>query len=192
MSLKASNSTSVKVCMSKQSKALEVQLVPTFQLGSEYFVPPSSQPSYLPVGVVQDTAWIKSYTLMQKALLKDMDKDHGCRRSLFKVVSTVLHKEATFSPLTSFHLKMGLLWYNKTTSDWGQDSLAEHFTGFVTFLRDALQKKEIQHFWIQELNLLTKISPKTLQNMYTRLSRILNSEQERSKVLNIDGLKQKL
>ncbi|PFX19295.1 Mitochondrial dynamics protein MID51 [Stylophora pistillata] len=185
LSLKASNSSGLKVCISEQSKALEVQLVPTFQLDGEYFVPSSSQHGYLPTGVAQDTAWIKSYTLMQKALLKDMDKDQGCRHSLFKVVNTVLHKEATFSPLTSFLLKMCLLWYNKTTTDWGQDSLAEHFTGFVTFLRDALQKKEIQHFWIQELNLLTNISPKTLENMHTRLSRILNSEQERRKILNI-------
>ena len=188
LSLKASScSTGVKVRINEQYKTLEVQLVPAFQLGSDHFVPPPSQHGYLPVGVAQDTAWTKSYTLTQKSLLKDMDKDQGCRHNLFKVVNTVLQKEATFSHLTSFHLKMALLWYNKTTTTWGKDSLAERFTKFVSFLRDALQQKVLKHFWIHDFNLLTEIPPKTLENMHNRLSKILSSEQERGKVLNVEG-----
>ncbi|XP_078343834.1 uncharacterized protein LOC144629490 isoform X2 [Oculina patagonica] len=188
VSLKVSScSTGVKVQIQEQSKALEVQLVPAFQLGSDHCVPPPTQHGYLPAGVAQDTAWVKSYTLIQKSLLKDMDKDHGCRHDLFKVVNTVLQREPTFSRLTSFHLKMALLWYNKTASDWGKDDLADRFTEFVAFLRDALQQKVLKHFWIEDLNLLTDIPATTLGNMHTRLSRILSSEQERSKVLKVEG-----
>ena len=188
VSLKVSScSTGVKVHIQEQSKALEVQLVPAFQLGIDYYVLPPTQHGYLPVGVAHDTAWSKSYTLIQKALLKDMDKDYGCRHDLFKVVNTVLQREPTFSRLTSFHLKMALLWYNKTTSDWHKDGLADRFTEFVGFLRDALQQKVLKHFWIKDLNLLTDIPPTTVENMRTRLSRILSSEQERSKVLKVEG-----
>lgn len=187
-SLKVSScSTGVKVQIQEQSKTLEVQLVPAFQLGSDYYVPPPNQHGYLPEGAVYDTAWSKSYTLMQKSLLKDMDKDHGCRHDLFKVVHTILKGEPTFSRLTSFHLKMALLWYNKTTKDWSRDSLADRFTEFVGFLRDALHQKVLKHFWIKDLNLLMDIQPVTLDNMHTRLSRILSSEQERSKVLKVEG-----
>ena len=188
VSLKVSScSIGVKVKVQEQSKTLEVQLVPAFQLGSDYFVPTPTQHGYLPEGVAHDTAWSKSYTLLQKLLLKDMDKDHGCRHDLFKVVHTILKGEPTFSRLTSFHLKMALLWYNKTTNDWSRDSLADRFTEFVGFLRDALQHKVLKHFWIKDLNLLTDIQPATLDNMHTRLSRILISEQERSKVLKVEG-----
>lgn len=182
----SSCSAGVKVQIHEQSKVLEVQLVPAFQLGNDHFVPPPSQHGYLPQGVVHDTAWRKSYTLTQKMLLKDMNKDHGCRHDLFKVVDTVLHREPTFSSLTSFHLKMALLWYNKTTDDWHKDDLADRFTEFVTFLRDALQQKVLKHFWIKDLNLLMDISPTTLGNMHTRLSTILNSEQKRTKVLTLE------
>ena len=138
------------------------------------------------MGVDQDTAWAKSYTLTQKSLLKDMDKDHGCRHDLFKVFNTILRREPTFSRLPSFHLKTALLWYNQTTSDWERDRLAERFTEFVKFLRDALQRRVLKHFWINDLNLLSDISPTTLENMHSRLSRILSSEQERNKVLKVE------
>lgn len=177
----------VKVQIHEQSRVLEVQLVPAFQLGNDHFVAPPSQHGYLPEGVVHDTAWSKSYTLIQKMLLKDMDKDHGFRHDLFKVVNTVLQREPTFSCLTSFHLKMALLWYNKTTNDWGKDDLADRFTEFVGFLRDSLQQKVLKHFWIEDLNLLTDISPTTLENMHTRLSTILNSEKKRRKVLTLEA-----
>ena len=188
LALKVSScSAGVKVQIHEQSNVLEVQLVPAFQLNDDHFVPPPSQHGYLPEGVVHETAWSKSYTLIQKTLLRDMDKDHGCRHDLFKVVNTVRQREATFSgSLTSFHLKMALLSYSDTTNDWGKAELADRFTEFVTFLRDKLQKKFLEHFWIKDLNLLTDISPTTLKNMHTRLSTILNSEQKRSKVLTLD------
>ena len=133
-----------------------------------------------------NTAWAKSYTFIQKSQLKDMDKDHGCRHDLFKVINTILRQESTFSRLPSSYLKMALLWYNQSNSDWGKDKLAERFTEFVEFLRDALQSKGIKHFWIKDLNLLSDVSASTLGNMHTRLSRILSSEQERNKVLKVE------
>ena len=185
----SSSSAGVKVQIREQSKVLDVHLVPAFQLGNDqaYFVPPPSQHGYLPEGVVHDTAWSKSYTLIHKMLLKDMDKDHGCRHDLFKVVDTVLHRQPTFSCLTTLHLKTALLWYKETTNDWGKDNLGDRFTEFVGFLRDALQKKVLKHFWIKDLNLLTDIAPTTLENMHTRLSTILNSEQKRTKVLTLEA-----
>ena len=188
VALKVSScSAGVKVQIHEQSKELVVQLVPAFQLGSDHFVPPPCQHGYLPEGVAHDTAWSKSYTLILKDQLKDMDKDHGypTRHNLFKVVNTVLHQEPTFSFLTTLHLKMALLLYNETANDWGKDKLGDRFTEFVGFLRDALQQKVLKHFWIKDLNLLTDIPPITLQNMHTRLSAILNSEQKRSEVLTL-------
>ena len=123
---------------------------------------------------------------MQKSLLKDMDKDQGCRHDLFKVTNTVLRREPTFSTLSSFHVKTALLRYNQTTTEWKRERLAERFTGFVGFVRDALKCKDLKHFWITDLNLLAEISAVTLGNMESRLTKILNSEQERSKVLKAE------
>ena len=188
VALKVSScSAGVKVQIHEQSNVLVVQLVPAFQLGSDHFVPPPRQHGYLPVGVVHDTAWSKSYTLILKTLLKDMNKDHGCRHDLFKVVNTVLRREPTFSCLTTLHLKMALLWYNEATNDWGKGKLGDRFTEFVSFLRDALEQKVLKHFWIKDLNLLMDIPPITLENMHTRLSAILNSEQKRSTVLTLEA-----
>ncbi|XP_068751496.1 uncharacterized protein [Montipora capricornis] len=186
-SFKASScSTGVKVAICEQStcKSVEVQLIPTFQLnGDEFFIPPP-QHGYLP-GADLDTAWAKSYTFTQKALLKDMDRDKGCRRDLFKVVNMILKQEATFSRLSSFHLKMAFLWYNSEMKDFNKDKLDERFTGFLECLRNKLQVKVLEHFWIKDLNLLSEISVSTLENMHTRLTRLLNSEQERNKVLRL-------
>ena len=59
------------------------------------------------------------------------------------------------------------------------------------FLRDALQCKDLKHFWITDLNLLADISAVTLGNMESRLTKILNSEQERSKVLKAERQEEK-
>ena len=128
---------------------------------------------------------------MRKSLLKDMAKDQGCRHDLFKITNTVLRREPTFSPLSSFHVKTALLWYNQTTTEWKREQLAERFTGFVGFLRDALKCKDLKHFWITDLNLLADISAVTLGNMESRLTKILNSEQERSKVLKAERQEEK-
>ena len=141
---------------------------------------------HLSEGADLHTAWAKSYTFMQKSILKDMDKDHGCRHDLFKVVNTVLKREPTFSQLSSAHLKMALLQYNDRSNDWGKDKLAERFTEFLEFLRDTLRGKLLQHYWVKDINLLSDISVTTLANMHTRLSRILSSEQERIKVLKVE------
>lgn len=145
----------------------------------------------LSAGTDSETAWVKSYTLMQKSLLKEMDKDQGCRHDLFKITNMVLRREPTFSPLSSFHVKTALLWYNQTTTDWKKEQLAERFTEFVKFLRDALQHKALKQFWISDLNLLADISAVTLGNMESRLTKILNSEQERSKVLKAERQEEK-
>lgn len=147
---------------------------------------------HLSEGADLSTAWAKSYTFIQKSILKDMDKDQGCRHDLFKVINTVLKREPTFSHLLSAHLKMVLLHYNDRTNDWSKDKLAERFTEFVEFLRDTLKDKRLQHYWVKDINLLSDISVSTLSNMHTRLSRILSSEKERSKVLKVEQQGEKL
>ena len=117
-----------------------------------------------------------------------MDKDNGCRHNLFKVVKTVLKREPTFSHLSSLHMKMAFLWYNSETKDFSNDKLAERFIEFMEFLRNKLQENVLYHFWIKDVNLLSEISASTLENMHRRLTRLLNSEQERNKVLRLETL----
>ena len=194
VSLKASNCPlGIKVKISKnRSNVLEVQLVPTFQLQSEQreYYTPLSQGGSLVEGIDPALTWEKSFTLQEKSLLKDMDQDKGCRHDLLRVVKSILQREPTFYLLTSHHLKTALLWYNKEAEDWSKDSLSDRFIGFLRFLQDALQKKVISHFWIKELNLLSGIPNTTLENMYSRLTKLLSSEKERIKVLRSEEMTQ--
>lgn len=178
----SSTSAGAKVVIKEAKKSLAVQLIPAFQMDSdELFSPPYE-------GADHDKAWVKSYTFARKALLKDMDKDNGCRHNLFKVVKTVLKREPTFSHLSSLHMKMAFLWYSSETKDFSNDKLAERFIEFMEFLRNKLQENVLYHFWIKDVNLLSEISASTLENMHRRLTRLLNSEQERNKVLRLETL----
>ena len=166
-------------------KKLSADLVPSFQLGStEYFVAKSYKGKKSPA-CDPKLLWRQSFSLKEKARLRDMDKeDNGCRHELLRIVKTMIRAETTFAKLTSYHLKTVFLRYNSNTKvSWDVDMLGERFIEYLEMLHVALASKTLDHFWIEGVNLLDNIQEKTLDNMADRLRRILDSDKERNKVL---------
>ena len=72
---------------------LSVDLVPCFQAGSDqnyYVAKPYRGRRYVSD---PDLLWRQSFSLEEKALLRDMDRDGGCRHELFRIVKTIINRE---------------------------------------------------------------------------------------------------
>lgn len=170
-------------------KKLSADLVPSFQLTpTDYFVAKSYTGRKSPA-CDPKLLWRQSFSLKEKARLQEMDKeDQGCRHELLRIVKTLIRAETTFAKLTSYHLKTAFLHYNSNQKlQWHSDMLGERFTEYMGLLHSNLASQTLDHFWVQGVNLLEDIPSKTLENMADRLRRILDSDQERSKVLKCPG-----
>ena len=159
---------------------LSADLVPCFEISSDdYFVAKRYTGSYL--------LWRQSFSLKEKELLRRMDKDdHGCRHELLRIVKTIVKRERTsLGRLNSYHLKTAFMHYIKEkTDDWaGWNSLGEHFVGFLAELQASLERGNLPHYWLPDVNLLDDIHPGVVEQMAYRLKRILNSEAVRNDIL---------
>ena len=93
------------------AKLLSVDLVPSLKTDAgEHFVPKPNKSLSIRH---PDLLWRQSFSLEEKATLKNMDKcDHGCRHELFRIVKTLVQKEPTsFGALNSYHLKTAFMRY---------------------------------------------------------------------------------
>lgn len=166
------------------AKLLSVDLVPSLKTDAgEHFVP---KPNKSLAIRHPDLLWRQSFSLEEKATLKNMDKyDHGCRHELFRIVKTLVQKEPTsFGALNSYHLKTAFMRYiEQNPGNWaGQHSLGDHFVGYLGELQKNLDKGNLQHFWLRGVNLLDQdgIEPIIAKQMANRLKNILERQPKRN------------
>ena len=164
---------------------LSADLVPCFQIGADSFY--VAKP-YTRGGYVSSSGllWRQSFSLKEKSILEYMDRDHGCRHELFRIVKTIVNREPTsLGRLESYHLKTAFMHYIKEKRrNWTRrNSLSEHFVGFLGEMQKALEKGFLPHYWLDGVNVLEDINEVVTKNMAYRLKRILNSEAERDRIL---------
>jgi len=164
-------------------KLLSADLVPCLEGNSgEYFVAKRYAGS--------DLLWRQSFSLKEKHLLKYMDSDQGCRHELFRIVKTIVKKERTsLGRLNSYHLKTAFMHYiEKEPGNWADwNSLGKHFVGFLTELQGFLERGNLPHYWLPNVNVLDDIDLTVVEQMAYRLKRILNSEAVRNDILGLEG-----
>ena len=164
---------------------LSVDLVPCFQVGpnQNYFVakPYEGQRYVSSPGLL----WRQSFSLSEKAILQHMDRDSGCRHELLRIMKTIVNREwSSFGRLESYHLKTAFMHYIKEKPySWENYSLGKHFHDFLQHLQEALEKGDLQHYWLPGVNLLEDINPVVVRQMAGRIRRILNSETEMNDIL---------
>ena len=165
---------------------LSVDLVPCFQIGSDnYYV----AKSYSGRRFVSSSGllWRQSFSLKEKQLLEYMDRDHGCRHELLRIVKTIVNRErSSLGKLESYHLKTAFMHYIKEKRHyWNtRTSLGDHFVGFLGYLQNSLEQENLPHYWLDGVNILDDIDGVVIRNMAARLRRILNSEVERNQILS--------
>ena len=167
-------------------KLLSADLVPSFHIGpdmSYYVAKPYTGRRQVSN---RDLLWRQSFSLEEKQILQYMDRDHGCRHELLRIVKTIVNREPTsLGRLESYHLKTAFMHYMKKESQgWcGENALGQKFLGFLGLLQSYLEGENLPHYWLSGVNLLEDINPMVIRNMADRLRRILNSDAEMNKIL---------
>lgn len=65
----------------------------------------------------------------------------------------------------------------------GQDSLGEHFRGFLQKVQAYLETATLPHYWLSGVNLIEDIDQRVLAAMAGRIRHILNNDIELNAVL---------
>lgn len=166
-------------------KLLSADLVPCFQIGpdSYYVTKPFTGGRQVSN---RDLLWRRSFSLKEKGILEYMDRDHGCRHELLRIVKTIVNREPTsLGRLESYHLKTAFMHYmKKEVQGWrGENALEKHFLGFLWALQSYLERGNLPNYWLPRVNLLGDVNPVVTRNMADRLKRILRSDTEMNKIL---------
>lgn len=176
----------VDICKKETTEELlSVDLVPCFQIGSDHYYKAKSYTGRRYVSS-PGLLWRQSFSLKEKELLEYMDRDHGCRHELLRIVKTIVNRERTsLGRLESYHLKTAFMHYIKENRhNWnGRTSLGDHFVGFLGELQTSLEKGNLPHYWLDGVNVVEDIDEVVIGHMAARLKRILNSEAERNQIL---------
>ena len=166
-------------------RLLSADLVPCFQIGNDSYYVAKPYTGGKRVSN-RDFLWRQSFSLKEKEILENMDRDRGCRHELLRIVKTIVNREPTsLGRLESYHLKTAFLHYMmKEDQGWcGESVLEKHFLRFLRALQTYLESKCLPHRFLSSVNLLEDINPVVIRNMADRLKRILNSDVEMNKIL---------
>lgn len=109
-------------------KLLSVDLVPCFQVGESCYVTKPYTEGKHSVSS-HELLWRQSFSLQEKQVLEYMDRDHGCRHELLRIVKTLVKRQATSLPLESYYLKTAFMHYIKGggLQNWvSGDALGNH------------------------------------------------------------------
>jgi len=171
--------------MVSTERLLSVDLVPCFQVGRDqsYYVakPYTGRRPVASSGLL----WRHSFSLKEKEVLRDMDRDSGCRHELLRIVKTVVKGEwSSLGRLKTYHLKTAFMYYMREKPyNWDRYSLGKHFHGFLQHLHGYLEEGNLPHYWLPGVNLLEDIDPVVVRQMAGRVKRILNSDAEMNRLL---------
>ncbi|KAJ7388243.1 hypothetical protein OS493_039019 [Desmophyllum pertusum] len=168
-------------------RLLSADLVPCFQVGPHYYVAKTYTTWRRSVSS-PDLLWRQSFSLKEKEILEYMDRDHGCRHELLRIVKTIVKRHPeSFKKLAkdSYCLKTAFMYYiGKGGQNWlGDNALGEHFLGFLGELQSYLERGNLPHYWLPGVDLLDDIGRRVLVQMANRLKKILNNELVRNKIL---------
>ena len=182
-------------CRRTGEKLLSTDLVPCFEIGDgtdDYCV---AKP--FPLGRAKRKTvrhpkllWRRSFSLKEKAMLKHMDRDGGCRHELLRIVKTLVKRpRASLRKLESYHLKTAFMHYmEENPSNWaGESSLEEHFVGFLQKMQMYLEKSYLPHYWLPSINLFEDIRPVVVAHMTARVKSLLRRKAKMNKLLECPG-----
>ena len=164
---------------------LSVDLVPCFFIRPDSFYVAKPYTGCRSVSS-SDLLWRQSFSLKEKSIVKKMDKDHGRRHELLRIVKTMVNREPTsLGRLESYHLKTAFMHYIKEKPyNWtSRNSLGEHFVKYLEKLQRFLENGNLPHYWLDKVNILEGVDVVVLGNMACRLKSILNSDAERDQIL---------
>ena len=178
-------------CRRTGEKLLSTDLVPCFEIdhsSHDYCV---AKPFTLgQAGRKTKLLWRRSFSLKEKAILQHMDQDGGCRHELLRIVKTLVKRpRASLGKLKSYHLKTAFMHYmKKNPNNWaGENSLEEHFVGFLRKLQMYLEKSNLPHYWLHSLNLFENIRPVVVAHMTARVKSLLRRKAKMNKLLEFPG-----
>ena len=190
------NGPALQLSISRGSQCISVDIVPSIKMSEDdrYVAKPYKDSANgameLPSGVNSSTLWRKSYSVEERKLLCTIDAGGGCRKQLLRILKAMRNEDPTLKGLTSYHLKTLLLHENaklRDKSDWAKEKLGERFMGLLDSLKQSLEPwGTLPNYFIPAVDLYAGMSSVTRQNIQGRVSHLLNSDQERSKVLQTD------
>lgn len=159
----------------KRHKFYSVDLVPTFEIDEKRYV--SKQ---LQNGDERELAWRQSFSLDEKAKLKNIDRCHGCRRQVLRVLKVIRNQSAELKPLESCHLKRALFKVvdeKPNNCDWNSCKLGARVIDVLKRIENELANDSLSHYFVPNVNEISSWKTTTIDNIRNRIHNITSSRE---------------
>lgn len=160
-----------------------VDLVVSFEINKDelYVAKPTKDEALL--NELHGSTWRRSFSLEEKDLLSDIDRDNGIRKWCARMLKVLRDRETNLAKLDSYLIKTTLFHENKNIRSWKPSELSIRFIGLLKRLTGYLDSGKMPHFFIPSMNILKNMDSNTRINIAKRLHRILTSQSVMRKIL---------
>lgn len=131
-------------------------------------------------------AWRRSFSIEERKMLKRADAlDSGCRKKVLRILKVLRNWDVTLTKLSSYMFKTALLQEvrQKLTPNWRCDQLALRLMDVLGRLEECLNRGNMPHMFIHDMNLLDGIDPIVITNIRNRMRHLRTSDAEFKKLL---------
>jgi len=149
-----------------------VNFIPAYKVYGTLYV---SKP--LRGDVPNSMTWRRSFTVYDKQHLS------GGARHVLLALEAFRNREPGLEPLTSFHFKTALLYEMDVACDWSDRALVLRFLGVLGQMERSLANGNLPHYFSPSTNLLTPMTPSSMEDVRNVIQRIISSEKEFMEIL---------
>lgn len=124
-------------------------------------------------------AWRKSYSLREKAKLKNLEKDGGCRKRVLRFLKGLTHTDHALKGLTSYDWKNMLFHLNEKDLPWENEDFVERVFYMIRLMAYFVKNKDLPMYYRPDkINLFRDMDEKTQYRVYTRLMSLYSNEKK--------------
>ncbi|XP_006824991.1 cyclic GMP-AMP synthase-like [Saccoglossus kowalevskii] len=131
--------------------------------------------------------WRISCFERETTLLKIIEKaDDGCRCRTLKILKALRHDDDALRHLTTYQMKTVLLHMCDGEIDklkWQKHKIESCFAALIRELLNAVQQKRLNHFVLEDVNLLEHVPDHVLTSAENRLKILCSREKELARLL---------
>ncbi|XP_068751560.1 cyclic GMP-AMP synthase-like [Montipora capricornis] len=168
--------------------SVTAEMVPCLKIPDDtgsprYYVPYSFQDYTRPeLGSNADLSilWCRAFSLKERDIVSSLDRTNGgtCRLECLKILKFIFRSDRKLRLFQFYLIKTAFLHYNAMETEWRADQLGERFLGMLRYIQECLKRKDLQHYFLRDVNLLKGLSGSSIRTVDGRIQQLLMDERQ--------------
>ena len=155
----------------------ELILIPGYKVDDKLFVAAEK-------GIGDPLSWSQSHFAEEQRKIRHT----GCGVKVLHILKFLRDQESGLSALTTRHIRTALLWELHEEPDWTENKMAERLLDVMCRLHFAVTVNRLEDYFNTDVNVLSDVSPRSLQDVQRYLKNFCENEDEQLRILKSQDL----